>query len=601
MTNGTKPILLMKNICIGYNGIQVITNIDFDLYPGEIHAIVGQRASGKSTFINVLSGESKKQSGTIYIMDREVNVLTPKSRLKYGIEIVSQTSDIIPSLNAVDFIYAGRIPRAFVFPWHQKEFENKCVALFKDLDLDIDLKTPVKNLNMGERHFIEIARALSTDPRIVIFDEVSLKLNAEELRKLFAYLRKLAGRGKGIIYVTSNIDEIFEIADRVTVLKNGYRRETTEVKNIDRYKLLRIAYTFSVKDAAEEQNRLDHLRRYNDEILNNLTIGIILLDSSHRIYLVNQTARSILEKENKILKGSDITSVLKGRIDEYDDIIRKIGGYEKQAYNDLSLDGSKHVKLKIFPVQDENQNNLGTTIVIESMQTSDYLNEYVEQAKKYQTIARLAAGVAHEIKNPLEIIKNYAELLKYKNLDEDGHTKLGKIGKELLRIEEIVDSLLSFSGKKTSGEERIDVIRLMEELKVLLNHDLAKKKVNLSLSDGKERPAIMANENKLKQLFLNLIINSIEAVTDNGAIRIEVAVNHGDKNVAVHIEDNGYGIQPEIQEEIFTPFFTTKMSKKNAGLGLSICQSIAEAHKGTITFSSVPGKGTRFTVTLPLG
>lgn len=111
---------------------------------------------------------------------------------------------------------------------------------------------------------------------------------------------------------------------------------------------------------------------------------------------------------------------------------------------------------------------------------------------------------------------------------------------------------------------------------------------------------IVGDENRLKQLFLNLLLNSIDAVLDGGTVRVRVAASREDRFAEVTVSDNGYGIPAEIQGKIFDPFFSTKVNKKNVGLGLSICQHIAEAHEGIITFTSVPGELTEFKVKLPL-
>lgn len=603
MNDRTVPLLQLQNITVDFDGEDVVKNVDFDLFPGEIHAIVGQRKAGKSTLVKIISGETRKESGTILLNGKEINYLTPKSRIRHGIGIVRQTSDIITSINAVDFIYAGRLPRPFVFPWNYKNFEKKSAEIFHELDIDIDLKTPTKNLSLGEQHFVEVARALSMGPSILIFDEISVKLNSDEIRKLFRYLRKIAGEGKGIIYVTSNIDEIFEIADRVTVLKNGYRRETTEVKNVDRYKLLRMAYNLWVHDETSQESEagLEYLQSYNDDILKNLSIGIVLLDTSHKVYLINQTARTCLETSEKIIKGTDVENLLPPGMKNREEIIENIYTATRKEYEIIAINSKTPVKLRTFPLRDENQVILGTTVVLEEKQTSDYIEEYVVQAEKYETIAKLAAGVAHEIKNPLEIIKNYVTLLSYKSYDEDGSVKLQKIDKELIRIEEIVNSLLSFSRVKKSSTDPVNITGLIKEIKILINHMIREKKLTFNIDTDSEDITVAGNDNKLKQLILNLIMNSIEAVMNGGRITTRISADAKKRLAEITIEDNGYGIPEELQQEIFTPFFTTKMSKKNTGLGLSICQSIVESHKGSIDFTSVPGKKTTFTIRLPLG
>ena len=178
--------------------------------------------------------------------------------------------------------------------------------------------------------------------------------------------------------------------------------------------------------------------------------------------------------------------------------------------------------------------------------------------------------------------------------------KIAKIEKELGRIVEIIGSLLSFSKVKELPESRTNLVEVIEEAILLLQHNLSKKNIRLDKELCSRRVEIVGEENRLKQLFLNLLLNSIDAVLDGGVVRVKLVVYEEDRFVEVTVADNGYGIPADIQDKIFNPFFSTKMNKKNAGLGLSICQRIAEALNGIITFTSTPGHFTEFKVKLPL-
>ena len=145
-----------------------------------------------------------------------------------------------------------------------------------------------------------------------------------------------------------------------------------------------------------------------------------------------------------------------------------------------------------------------------------------------------------------------------------------------------------------------DIDTRVDEVIVLLSHKIHDKCVNVSKESVPPVIEVVGDENKLKQLLLNLINNSIEAVLNEGLIEIRLAEDRPNRQVHVRISDNGYGIPKEIGSEIFTPFFSTKLDKKNTGLGLSICQNIVETHRGTIRFESDPGNRTTFVVTLPL-
>jgi two-component system sensor histidine kinase AtoS len=228
------------------------------------------------------------------------------------------------------------------------------------------------------------------------------------------------------------------------------------------------------------------------------------------------------------------------------------------------------------------------------------MREYLLRSEKIASIAKLAAGVAHEINNPLEIVHNYVELLKQKNLDWDGQTKLTKIAREVDRISQIVANLLSFSKSGRTDYRSVNPAEILDDVLLLLEHKLKEKRIRVErqFSDWENR--ILGDENTLRQLFMNLLINSVEAVSEQGKITVMLNSFSDEGYIEVAFRDNGCGIPEKALEKIFDPFFSTKTGKSNAGLGLSICQHIVELHQGLITCSSRPGKGTLFSIRFPI-
>jgi signal transduction histidine kinase len=210
------------------------------------------------------------------------------------------------------------------------------------------------------------------------------------------------------------------------------------------------------------------------------------------------------------------------------------------------------------------------------------------------------AGVAHEINNPLGIVHNYLELLKMRIFDPDGKTKLEKIENEINRINKIIGSLLSFSKFNEVPMRKADLKEIFDEVVLLLDHRIKAKGIEIQVRADADQVFILGDEGKLKQLFMNLVMNSIEAVLAGGRIAADIRPKREQGFVEFCIQDNGCGIPKEVLPRIYDPFFSTKANKKNAGLGLSICQHIVESHGGIMTCVSEPGQYTRFEIRFPL-
>lgn len=231
------------------------------------------------------------------------------------------------------------------------------------------------------------------------------------------------------------------------------------------------------------------------------------------------------------------------------------------------------------------------------------------QAEKMATVGTLAAGVAHEINNPLTAISGFAEGLKrrIKNMQDQVDEELyadfqeytETILKECLRCRDIVQTLLTFSRPVASSLCPVDINQCIADTLFILKHHF-KEQHNISIQTelDEDLPLIMGDESQLKQVIINLFTNAFDATGEGGVIRIKTATGT-DGDVELTVEDSGCGIPRELQDKLFEPFFTTKPVGKGVGIGLSTCYSIVRNHDGEITVASEEGKGASFHVTLP--
>ena len=597
-----EKVLTLTNIHYSFGSNKALNGIHFDLYREEIHALTGDHRSGKSTIARILGGSLHNQVGTIQLKGRTFSTLTPKSSIQNRIGVVYQNPEIIPNMSAVENIFAGRMPHFLVLGKDKNKMRESCEELFAGFNIDIDIDSPLNKLAKGEQQIVSIARALSLGAEILILDEISQRLTPSEMNTIYAICRRIKSRGKSIIYITSNFDEVFKIADRVTVIREGYRRGTEKVEAVEPSKLVNLAYSMAYSKDSEAMTAPQSLlfTKQEEMIIRDLPIGMIILDSENRIRIMNTSAEKIfgLQDQNRESLDSLESILVMMGISEGVKIAEHIREKEDSNWENLTTNDDRILRIKSIPLFDGDAAFLGTNIFAEDVSIEYDTKEYLLRAEHFASTAELAAGLAHEINNPLGIIQNYIELIKLRIQDGETQSTISQIQKELNRIVEIVGSLLSFSRVKQHPVKIIRLDDLIDEILLLLSHLIKEKRVQLYKQLPARSVTIKGYENKLKQLFMNLMMNSLEAVLTGG--RMSVTLKPEGEHVEVVIEDNGYGIPEDIQNDIFKPFFSTKMTKKNTGLGLSICQHIVESHKGVITFNSIPGEVTRFSVKLPL-
>jgi ABC-type sugar transport system ATPase subunit len=226
-----RPRLEIHNITKTFPGVVALDDVSIEVAPGEIHAMVGENGAGKSTLMHIIAGVYPPEIGNMEIDDKPYLPLDEIGAQKAGIAMVFQEGSLFAPLSVAENVFAGRQPvnKLGMVDFHTMEKQTK--DLLHDLDLDIDPSTRVSDLSPSQKQLVEIAKALSHKVRILILDEPTSSLTINEARNLFKILRRLADRDVAVIYVTHRLAEVFEVADRVTVLKDGKVTGVREIKN----------------------------------------------------------------------------------------------------------------------------------------------------------------------------------------------------------------------------------------------------------------------------------------------------------------------------------------------------------------------------------
>jgi signal transduction histidine kinase len=228
--------------------------------------------------------------------------------------------------------------------------------------------------------------------------------------------------------------------------------------------------------------------------------------------------------------------------------------------------------------------------------------QHLMRSEKLASIGRLAAGIAHEINNPLTSVLTFGSLLLRKAEKDSQKDKLDIIVKETTRVRDIVRRLLNFSRQTEPRKEDCDINLIVESALSLTKNQLKVRENAITVKkELGELPSLQLDPNQMLEVFINIIINALDAMAKGGELGIKTGLTEDAKAVEIRISDTGCGISKENLEKVFDPFFTTKEVGKGTGLGLAVAYGIIDGHNGSIDVESEIGKGTMFVIRLPLG
>ena len=235
-----KPVFFeMRGISKSFPGVKALDNVGFTVNEGEVRALVGENGAGKSTLMKILNGNYKKDEGQILIDGQEVNITNPQVADSLGITIIFQELNLVDDLSIAENIFAGRLAKGMnLINW--RKINQKAKELLLRIGFDADPKTIVGTLTVAEKQMVEIAKALSRNSRIILMDEPSATLTKKELDALFQIIRDLKAQGIAVIYISHRMEEIFEICETVTVMRDGQIIGTREVADVSSDELVKM-------------------------------------------------------------------------------------------------------------------------------------------------------------------------------------------------------------------------------------------------------------------------------------------------------------------------------------------------------------------------
>ena len=220
--SNNENILVLKGVSKEFPGVKALDNVNLAVRRGEVLALAGENGAGKSTLMKILSGSYTRDSGTIEFCGQQVDIQQPRDAEKLGLSIIYQELNILQGLTVAENIFLGRQPRKNgLINW--KKMNQAAEMLFRRLNIHLDVRRKVLGMSIAEQQLVEIAKAISFDAKIVIMDEPTSSLTEQETQLLFRIIRDLKAQDISIIFISHRLDEIFTIADRITVLRSRYK------------------------------------------------------------------------------------------------------------------------------------------------------------------------------------------------------------------------------------------------------------------------------------------------------------------------------------------------------------------------------------------
>lgn len=363
-----------------------------------------------------------------------------------------------------------------------------------------------------------------------------------------------------------------------------------------------VATASLIRDISELVAATEELRTTKEELeslINTTTDAISVYDLSGRFIRVNPAWTRLYgwrEDEIHSLTGLDVVPA--DRLNEWRQLIRMVrAGHTVSGFETVRKrkDGQFiDVSMSISPSRDETGKVTGTAAIIRDIRERKATEDMMRRTEKLALTGQLAAGVAHEIRNPLTSLKGFVQLLREQGSNQR-YCEI--ILEEVDRIEDILNEVLILAKPERVSFIQIQLSRMLNHVVTLLDTQAILKNAQIEFATDENLPRIDGIEGQLKQLFINLVKNAIESLGDGGTVKIEV-VPSGLKHVRIRVEDNGCGIPAERLARLGEPFYTTK--EKGTGLGMMICYRIIQNHGGTIRVDSSIGKGTTVEVVLPI-
>jgi two-component system sensor histidine kinase HydH len=355
---------------------------------------------------------------------------------------------------------------------------------------------------------------------------------------------------------------------------------------------------FLVQSYRTTRASLSRIKAFSDNVVENVPIGLLALDQQDKIAALNRGAEVILQLSAGQVIGQAADRILPAELrDEINHSKNRADVIEKEIECKLADGKTVPLEIGVSSLKDENDIFLGHVLLLKDLTEVRALRREVARSQRLASVGRLAAGVAHEIRNPLSSIKGFATYFKerYPDRPQDQQTADIMI-QEVDRLNRVVGQLLEFARPISIEPKAISLEALLNDAVRLIEERAAGKNIIVKARNSAQIDTVWGDPDRINQILLNLFLNAIDAMENGGELNVEI-LSDDRREICIAVSDTGCGISPQHLSRVFDPYFTTKSS--GTGLGLAIAHNIAEAMGGRINVESTPNRGTTFSVILP--
>jgi len=362
---------------------------------------------------------------------------------------------------------------------------------------------------------------------------------------------------------------------------------------------------YNYREYYEDQLEATKLR-YRD-IIEHSADAIITIDNEQVITSWNRGAEKMLKWDRDEVIGKSIGVIIPDEFSKDQEAEGDLFGMngKEHGWNYETERLTKHGETKLVNltesfIRNRDDEIMGKSLILRDLTEVKMRKEQIQQSERLATVGHMAAGVAHEVGNPLTAISSLVQVCQRKTDDEFLQDQLKKVREHIQRINKIVRDLVDFSRPSSMQAEHVQINEIINSAVGLLRHDARCSNVDFNLSLSSDLPAISCVPDQIHQVLVNLLLNAVDAMQETENPHIEIATQRDNSTMQLTVSDNGEGIKKEYQSRIFEPFFTTKEVGSGTGLGLSVSHGIITKMDGQIWVESTPGEGTTFIIELPI-